>query len=185
MAFYVASNGRFLASHWVGKGKGLPGTRLIREIYGPNSYGTVYNIKPITPALTPPPPIPTVPTRIAPSATLANRTFSPSSSAPTPGAWKYDEHFNDPSLDKLAAARAVVFDMRGYPTDAGAGLLPHLLQAQPQAMPIALDADVKNSTYSERFEKAVPERFYEDLIAEQAMIGAAMGFAARGASGNR
>ncbi len=45
MAFYVASNGRFLASHWIGVDKGLPGTRLIREIYGPNSYGTVYNIK--------------------------------------------------------------------------------------------------------------------------------------------
>ena len=34
-----------------------------------------------------------------------------------------------PSLYKLAAARAVVFDMRGYPTDSGAGLLPHLLEA--------------------------------------------------------
>ena len=45
MAFYVASNGRFLASHWIGVDKGLPGTRLIREIYGPNSYGTVYNLK--------------------------------------------------------------------------------------------------------------------------------------------
>jgi hypothetical protein len=34
-----------------------------------------------------------------------------------------------PVLDKLAAARGVVFDMRGYPGDAGAGILPHLLQA--------------------------------------------------------
>jgi hypothetical protein len=32
-----------------------------------------------------------------------------------------------PQLDDLAAARAVVFDVRGYPTDAGAGMLPHLL----------------------------------------------------------
>jgi hypothetical protein len=32
-----------------------------------------------------------------------------------------------PALEKLAPARAVVFDMRGYPTDAGARILPHLL----------------------------------------------------------
>jgi hypothetical protein len=32
-----------------------------------------------------------------------------------------------PKLEPLAAARAVLFDMRGYPTDAGAGILPHLL----------------------------------------------------------
>jgi len=45
MGFYVASNGRFLASHWIGTGTGNPGTRLIREIYAPNSYGPEYNIK--------------------------------------------------------------------------------------------------------------------------------------------
>ena len=46
---------------------------------------------------------------------------------------------------------------------------------------VALDADVGNSTYSNKFEKAHPERFYENFIAEQVMVGAAMGFAARGA----
>src|SRR5919201_1667873 len=46
---------------------------------------------------------------------------------------------------------------------------------------VALDADVKNSTFSEKFEKALPDRFYESFIAEQAMIGASMGLAARGA----
>ena len=46
---------------------------------------------------------------------------------------------------------------------------------------VALDADVGNSTFSERFEKAAPERFYESYIAEQVMVGAAMGLAARGA----
>jgi transketolase len=46
---------------------------------------------------------------------------------------------------------------------------------------VALDADVKNSTFSERFEKAHPERFYQNFIAEQIMVGAAMGLAARGA----
>ena len=46
---------------------------------------------------------------------------------------------------------------------------------------VALDADVGNSTFSEKFEQASPDRFYEVYIAEQAMIGAAMGLAARGA----
>ena len=46
---------------------------------------------------------------------------------------------------------------------------------------VALDADVKNSTFSDKFEKAFPDRFYENYIAEQVMVGAAMGLAARGA----
>jgi transketolase len=46
---------------------------------------------------------------------------------------------------------------------------------------VALDADVKNSTFSDKFEKVFPDRFYENFIAEQAMLGSAMGLAARGA----
>src|SRR6476646_620399 len=46
---------------------------------------------------------------------------------------------------------------------------------------VALDADVKNSTFSDRFEKVAPDRFYQNFIAEQVMVGAAMGLAARGA----
>jgi transketolase len=57
--------------------------------------------------------------------------------------------------------------------------LAKLGEADPRV--VALDADVKNSTFSDRFEKVFPERFYENFIAEQVMIGAAMGLAARGA----
>ncbi len=46
---------------------------------------------------------------------------------------------------------------------------------------VALDADVKNSTFSDRFQKVAPERFYQNYIAEQVMVGSAMGLAARGA----
>lgn len=53
------------------------------------------------------------------------------------------------------------------------------LGADPRV--VALDADVKNSTFSERFEQKYPERFYQNYIAEQVMIGSAMGLAARGA----
>ena len=40
---------------------------------------------------------------------------------------------------------------------------------------------MKNSTFSEKFEQQHPERFYQNFIAEQVMIGAAMGLASRGA----
>ena len=46
---------------------------------------------------------------------------------------------------------------------------------------VVLDADVGNSTFSDRFEKVFPGRFYENFIAEQVMVGAAMGMASRGA----
>jgi transketolase len=46
---------------------------------------------------------------------------------------------------------------------------------------VGLDADVKNSTFSDKFEKVAPGRFYENFIAEQVMVGASMGLAARGA----
>jgi transketolase len=46
---------------------------------------------------------------------------------------------------------------------------------------VALDADVKNSTFSDKFEKVAAGRFYENFIAEQVMVGASMGLAARGA----
>jgi transketolase len=46
---------------------------------------------------------------------------------------------------------------------------------------VALDGDVKNSTFTDKFEAAHPERLYQCFIAEQAMLGASMGLAARGA----
>ena len=53
--------------------------------------------------------------------------------------------------------------------------------AEVDSRVVALDADVKNSTFSDKFEKVAPGRFYQNFIAEQAMIGSAMGLAARGA----
>ena len=52
---------------------------------------------------------------------------------------------------------------------------------EADARVVALDADVKNSTFSDKFEKVAPDRFFQNFIAEQVMIGAAMGLAARGA----
>ncbi len=45
---------------------------------------------------------------------------------------------------------------------------------------VALDGDVKNSTFAEKFGDAFPERFFQAYIAEQNMIAAGVGLAARG-----
>ncbi|MEO5801997.1 MAG: transketolase [Verrucomicrobiota bacterium] len=43
---------------------------------------------------------------------------------------------------------------------------------------VAMDGDTKNSTYAEKFYKKFPTRFTECFIAEQNMVGVAIGFAA-------
>jgi transketolase len=45
---------------------------------------------------------------------------------------------------------------------------------------VGLDADVKNSTYTDKFGKKFPNRFFENFIAEQNMLGTAAGLAACG-----
>ena len=45
---------------------------------------------------------------------------------------------------------------------------------------VSLDGEVSNSTYSEIFKEAFPERFFEMYIAEQNMVGAALGLSCRG-----
>jgi len=45
---------------------------------------------------------------------------------------------------------------------------------------VALDGDVSNSTYADRFAKAYPDRFFECKIAEQNMISVAAGLSAGG-----
>ena len=45
---------------------------------------------------------------------------------------------------------------------------------------VALDGEVKNSTFAEIFEKYFPQRYFEMFIAEQNMVGTALGLAVRG-----
>jgi transketolase len=52
------------------------------------------------------------------------------------------------------------------------------LSARPDV--VALDGEVSNSTYTEDFQKVAPERFVQSYIAEQAMIGMAVGMQALG-----
>jgi transketolase len=45
---------------------------------------------------------------------------------------------------------------------------------------VALDGEVSNSTHAEEFTKVYPERYFEMFIAEQQLVAAAVGLAARG-----
>lgn len=56
--------------------------------------------------------------------------------------------------------------------------LQDLGSAEP--LVVALDADVKNSTYTDLFEKSHADRFFECWVAEQAMMSIATGFQLRG-----
>jgi transketolase len=56
--------------------------------------------------------------------------------------------------------------------------LAQLAKTAPQV--VATDADTKNSTFTERFKHVAPERYAEAFIAEQNMVGAALGMATEG-----
>ena len=45
---------------------------------------------------------------------------------------------------------------------------------------VALDAEVSNSTHADEFKKAYPDRFFEMFIAEQQLLGAAVGLGVLG-----
>ncbi|MGH9330358.1 MAG: transketolase [Vicinamibacterales bacterium] len=98
---------------------------------------------------------------------------------PPPIAKPPSKHREIPRLDASSVAPPAYKRGDSVATREAFGTALAALGADPRV--VALDADVKNSTFSERFEKAHPERFYEAFIAEQIMVGAAMGLAARGA----
>ncbi|MEW6610553.1 MAG: transketolase [Patescibacteria group bacterium] len=54
------------------------------------------------------------------------------------------------------------------------------LLAKEDPRVVAVDAEVKNSTFAELVKKSVPERYVEMFIAEQNMVGVATGLARRG-----
>ena len=80
-----------------------------------------------------------------------------------------------------ASAPKPPYQLGGKPVATRSGFgdaLAALSQADPRI--VALDGDVKNSTYTEEFQKEAPARFFQGYIAEQNMVGMAMGLAARG-----
>lgn len=85
----------------------------------------------------------------------------------TPYKWPASGKFEMPKYDKPAATREAYGDA-----------LKALGAARGDV--VVLDGEVCNSTFSERFGHAYPERFFEMFIAEQLMVGAAVGIATRG-----
>ncbi|MGX7709398.1 transketolase [Methylobacterium sp. Gmos1] len=74
---------------------------------------------------------------------------------------------------------AAVKEKRALSPRRAYGLALEALGAANPAV-VALDADVKNSTYADGFAKAFPERYFEARIAEQNMVSAAAGLASGG-----
>ncbi len=74
--------------------------------------------------------------------------------------------FQCPTYDKPIATREAYGDA-----------LKALGASEPNV--VVLDAEVGNSTYSEKFGKEYPDRYFEMYIAEQLMVGAAIGMGTR------
>ncbi len=70
------------------------------------------------------------------------------------------------------------YDASLAPRKAYGHALVNLHKKYPQM--VVLDAEMSNSTFAETFKKAYPGRFFEMYIAEQNMIGVALGLSARG-----
>ena len=104
------------------------------------------------------------------------KTDDPAPVIPAPKAVK-----DEPAVDHMKAIAPPAYKLGDSVAtrEAFGTALAALGKVDPRV--VALDADVKNSTFSDRFEKLFPERFYQMFIAEQVMVGAAMGLAARGA----
>jgi transketolase len=80
---------------------------------------------------------------------------------------------DDPALAPDYKAGAEVATREAYGT-----ALAKLGKVLPDV--VALDGDTKNSTFSERFKDVFPARFFDAFIAEQNMVGMALGLAAEG-----
>jgi len=79
----------------------------------------------------------------------------------------------DPLLEPAYSLGQEVATREAYGT-----ALAKLGRSCPQI--VALDGDTKNSTFAERFKAVAPERFAEGYIAEQNMVGVALGMATEG-----
>lgn len=90
-----------------------------------------------------------------------------------------------PSLPDVPAKAGGDFKLTDYPKDktvatrkAYGNALANLAESLPGL--VVLDAETSNSTYAESVKKQHPEKFVECYIAEQNMVGMALGFSRRG-----
>ncbi|TAL09202.1 MAG: transketolase [Nitrospirae bacterium] len=113
----------------------------------------------------------------------ADKALAELSARLLPSPPKVEIRLPDPPAKAPAAARPVA-PPEYQPSDSVAtreafgATLVKLGEANPKV--VALDADVKNSTFTDKFGKKFPDRFFETFIAEQNMIGAGVGLASQG-----
>jgi transketolase len=92
---------------------------------------------------------------------LQPEDLKPQSTEPR-GAAQVDYPPEKPMATRMAYGKALVRIYPEYPTI------------------VSLDGEVSNSTGAEQFKNAYPQRFFEMYVAEQNMVGAALGLSARG-----
>jgi transketolase len=85
------------------------------------------------------------------------------------------EHMPPRAYDKGTAYRP---DAKIATRSAYGNALKRIYPAFPRI--VSLDGEVSNSTHAETFKKEYPQRFFEMYIAEQNMVGVAMGLSSRG-----
>jgi transketolase len=98
----------------------------------------------------------------------------PTTLAPLPGPGQSGSTGPQPSKDRPVYKTGEKVATRKAYGDA----LVALGARDPQV--VALDGEVSNSTFTEEFTRAFPERYFEMFIAEQQMVAAATGLAVRG-----
>jgi transketolase len=89
--------------------------------------------------------------------------------------------YSSPTPQKRSEPRVEPHYTRGQEVatrEAYGSALASLARTSPQV--VAIDGDTKNSTFSERLKEVAPERFVEGYIAEQNMVGAALGMSTEG-----
>jgi transketolase len=91
---------------------------------------------------------------------------------------RYEGPRRDPRAGSISITPEYAKGQEVATREAYGSALAKLAKASP--LVVALDGDTKNSTFSDRFKAAAPERFAEAFIAEQNMVGAALGMATEG-----
>jgi len=83
------------------------------------------------------------------------------------------EYIPKKAQEKIYIAETLISTREAY-----GHALVHIFTKFPEI--VVLDAEVSNSTFADVFKKAYPERFFEMYIAEQNMVGVALGLSCRG-----
>ena len=90
---------------------------------------------------------------------------------------KHEVKIKNDSLSQIAPPNYQIGEEVATRNGFGTGLAK-LGEVNP--LVVSLDGDTKNSTYAQDFMKAHPDRYFECFIAEQNMVGAAVGLSSRG-----